>query len=138
MTDGILEGLLPLARYALAGLALLIFGACAAHMARRRTFVPQEAYLLSVVHRDKLPLQRHENAVGRSPQCDVVLNLPTVSRYHAVIAKRREGWVLFDTGSHGGTKIDGRPLEHRAPLEHGQRLTFGTMEFIFCDPAQDP
>ena len=135
--DEILAIAVSLLRYILAGLALVIVAMCLARLVRRRKFVPQEAFLLSVVSRDKLPLERCENSVGRSPRCDVVLNLPTISRFHAVIALRREGWVLFDTGSQGGTKVDGNSLHMRAALTHGQRVAFGSMEFFFCDPAAD-
>ena len=139
----LLAALFAVIRYVLAGLALVIVLLCLVWLARRRKFVPQEAFLFSVVTRDKLPLERCENAVGRSPRCDVVLNYPTISRYHAVIALRREGWILFDTGSQIGTKINGEPiglrasLQHGAPLEHGQILAFGSMEFLFCDPAAE-
>jgi len=135
--DEILAIVFSLMRYLLAGLALVIVAVCLFWLARRRKFVPQEAFLLSVITRDKLPLERCENAVGRSPRCDVVLNLPTISRFHAVIALRKEGWVLFDTGSQGGTKVDGESLKRRTPLAHGQRVTFGSMEFLFCDPVAE-
>jgi|GEM_PF-715529 len=139
----LLTTLFAVIRYVLAGLALAIVLICLVWLARRRKFVPQEAFLFSVVTRDKLPLERCENAVGRSPRCDVVLNYPTISRYHAVIALRREGWMLFDTGSQIGTKISGEPIglrtpwQHGAPLQHGHVITFGSMEFIFCDPVAE-
>jgi len=139
----LLTTLFAVTRYVLAGLALAIVLICLFWLARRRKFVPQEAFLFSAVTRDKLPLERCENAVGRSPRCDVVLNYPTISRYHAVIALRREGWMLFDTGSQVGTKLNGElidlraPLQHGAPLEHGQMITFGSMEFLFCDPVAE-
>ena len=133
----LLTTLFAVIRYVLAGLALAIVLLCLVWLARRRKFVPQEAFLLSVVTRDKLPLERCENAVGRSPRCDVVLNYPTISRYHAVIALRREGWMLFDTGSQAGTKLNGELIDLRAPLQHGQVITFGSMEFLFCDPVAE-
>jgi len=135
--DELLTTLFAVIRYVLAGLALAIVLICLVWLARRRKFVPQEAFLFSVVTRDKLPLERCENAVGRSPRCDVVLNYPTISRYHAVIALRREGWILFDTGSQVGTKLNGEFIDLRAPLQHGQMITFGSMEFLFCDPAAE-
>jgi hypothetical protein len=129
------ELIVGLVHWALPPVALLFFLICLAQLARRRKWIPQQAFLFSVITRDKLPLERCENSVGRSPRCDVVLNYPTISRFHAVIALRREGWVLFDTNSHGGTKVDGMPLEQRKILEHGQRIDFGNMEYIFCQEA---
>jgi len=123
-------------RFGLAALALMLVAGCMAWLARRRKFVPQRGVLISAVTRDKLLLERCENSIGRSPRCDVVLNYPTISRFHAVIALRREGWVLFDTGSRGGTKVDGIALDRRAALSHGQTITFGSMDFIFFDEAE--
>ena len=54
-----------------------------------------------------------------------------------MIARRREGWVVIDTGSKGGTRLDGQPLEKRAPLKHGQSVSFGGFEFLFYDEAEE-
>jgi len=133
-----IETILSVNRFALPLLGLGIAVVCVLRLLRhRRTQGPPSAFLLNTVNRDRLPLTRFENALGRSKHCDVVLNYPAVSRFHAVIAKRREGWVVIDTGSSGGTKLDGRPVEKRAPLRHGQKLNFGSFDFVFCDEEEE-
>jgi len=131
------QTILSVSRYALPALALGIAVICALRLLRRRKIqaVPG-AFLLNTVNRDRLPLERFENALGRSKHCDVVLNYPAVSRFHAVIARRRDGWVIIDTGSSGGTLLDDQPVAKRAPLRHGQVLRFGSFEFMFCDEEE--
>ena len=124
-------------RFALPALALVIVAACILWLMRLRAQAPSEAYLINAINHDKLKLERFENSVGRSKHCDIVLNYPSISRFHAVIARRKDGWMLIDTGSRGGTKINGKPIEKRTMLEHGQALTFGTFEFMFYDTESE-
>ena len=132
------EILLEINRYALPALGLGLTLICILRLLRRRKArALPNAFLLNSVNRDRLPLTRFENSLGRSKHCDVVLNYPAVSRFHAVIAKRRNGWVIIDTGSRVGTKLDGQPVEHRAPLRHGQKLNFGSFDFVFCDEEEE-
>jgi len=130
--------LTEISRYALPALGLAIALICVLRLLRRRKIqAAPGAFLLNTVNHDRLPLTRYENSLGRSKHCDVVLNYPAVSRFHAVIARRRVGWVIIDTGSRGGTKLDGEPVEHRAGLRHGQALNFGSYDFIFCDEEDE-
>ena len=133
-----IETILAVNRYALPLLGLAIAAICILRLLRRRKIqAAPGAFLLNTVNRDRLPLARLENAVGRSKHCDVVLNYPSVSRFHAVIARRKEGWVIIDTGSSGGTKLDGKAIERRVPLQHGQTLNFGSYDFVFCDDEEE-
>jgi len=45
--------------------------------------------------------------------------------------------VIIDTGSSGGTLLDGKPVERRAALHHGQKLNFGSFDFIFYDEEEE-
>ena len=133
-----IETILSVNRFALPLLGLGIAVACVLRLLRRRKIqAAPSAFLFNTVNRDRLPLARFENSLGRSKYCDVVLNYPAVSRFHAVIAKRKEGWVIIDTGSSGGTMLDGQPVERRAPLHHGQTLRFGNFGLVFCDEEEE-
>jgi len=133
-----IDTILSINRFALPLLALVLVAVCALRLLRRRKIqAGPSAFLFNTANRDKLPLARSENALGRSKHCDVVLNYPAVSRFHAVIARRKAGWVIIDTGSSGGTKLDGQPIERRAPLRHGQKLNFGSFDFIFYDEEEE-
>jgi len=133
-----IETILSIDRFALPLLGLGIAVLCVLRLLRRRKIQAQPSvFLLNTANRDRLPLNRFENSLGRSKHCDVVLNYPAVSRFHAVIVRRKEGWAIIDTGSSGGTKLDGQPVERRAQLRHGQKLNFGSFDFVFCDGEEE-
>ena len=135
--DDIIEILIAVSRFVLPALGLMIAGGCALWLLRQRPPVPPEAFLLNAVNHDRLPLAHFECSLGRSKHCDVVLNYPSVSRLHAVIARRGHDWIIIDTGSKGGTKLDGQPVEGRVSLRNGQCITFGIHEFLFCDAQEE-
>jgi hypothetical protein len=62
--------------------------------------------------------------MGRDPSCDVVLDDKSVSRRHACLERRGEGWAVVDQGSANGTFVDGEPVRE-APLHDGQELRLG-------------
>ncbi len=131
------EIIFDISRYALPALGLVIAVVCIVKLLRfRKPQADTGAFLLNTVNHDRLPLSRCENSLGRSKHCDIVLNYPAVSRMHAVIARRKQGWIIIDTGSRGGTTLDGLPVEGRAPLRSGQLLCFGSFDFMFCDQTE--
>jgi diguanylate cyclase (GGDEF)-like protein len=69
--------------------------------------------------------------VGRSAECDVRIEDPSVSRRHARIVRDDEkGYVLHDLGSRNGTTIRGlRITRHR--LADGDVISFGPATFRF-------
>jgi hypothetical protein len=62
--------------------------------------------------------------IGRSSQCDVVLEDDSVSRRHAEIAVRGGVCVVRDLGSCNGTWLNGRAVT-RARLRRGDELVLG-------------
>ncbi len=64
--------------------------------------------------------------IGRDPACEIVLDSPLVSRFHASL----EDGVLNDTRSANGTFVDGAPIK-ALPLKAGQRVTIGPYHLTF-------
>ena len=62
--------------------------------------------------------------IGRSRECDIVLDDPNVSRRHAELRREDGGWLVVDLGSTNGMKVNGRRVEH-AELKPGDRITIG-------------
>ena len=62
--------------------------------------------------------------IGRSRDCDLVLDDPNVSRRHAEVRRDGEQWVAVDLGSTNGIRVNGRRVEETA-LEPGDQLTLG-------------
>lgn len=68
--------------------------------------------------------------IGRSRRCDIVLTDPNVSRQHAEIRRQDSGFMLLDLGSTNGTRVNRRDVK-QVVLQHGDRIEFGTTEFLF-------
>lgn len=65
-----------------------------------------------------------ELLIGRHHSCDVVLNEPTVSRWHARLIFRDGVWILHDLGSKNGTVINGLRIA-RCEVRPADRLLVG-------------
>jgi hypothetical protein len=70
-------------------------------------------------------------ALGRSRQCEVVLDDPNVSRRHAEIRPRGGSWVLIDLGSTNGSSLNGRRVENPEVLKPGDEIELGTSTLTF-------
>jgi FHA domain/DUF1707 SHOCT-like domain len=77
--------------------------------------------------------------IGRTPDCDLCLTDLSVSRMHALLVRREDGWVLSDLGSHNGTRLNGWLVREPVPVHAGDRVEFGSMAFIIQgDPPAEP
>jgi hypothetical protein len=70
-------------------------------------------------------------ALGRSRQCEVVLDDPNVSRRHAEIRPRGGSWVLTDLGSTNGSCLNGRRIDNPEVLKPGDEIEVGTSTLTF-------
>jgi len=68
--------------------------------------------------------------LGRSRECDVVIDDPNVSRRHAEVRRAGEGWVVADLGSTNGVKLNGRRVDE-ASLSEGDEITLGLAKLSF-------
>ncbi len=63
--------------------------------------------------------------LGRSSECEVCINDPTVSRHHAQITRTARGWVIQDMGSSNGTILDEKKINAPTPLRDQALITAG-------------
>jgi hypothetical protein len=86
--------------------------------------------LLAVGSR-RLLLTEAGGTIGRSRDCDIVLDDVGVSRHHARVRATADGWTVEDLGSTNGVLINGRSIRGAEPLEPGDRIVLGSTEMIF-------
>ncbi len=73
----------------------------------------------------KLPITHWENVIGRHRRSDVIVDVPTISRNHAVLTRYDDGsWSIADAGSKSGVFVNGRRVEI-APLDETDVITIG-------------
>jgi hypothetical protein len=73
--------------------------------------------------------------IGRNRDCDLCLTDLSVSRRHAQLMRREDGWILSDLGSHNGTRLNGWLVREPVRLSEGDRIDFGSVAFVI---AGDP
>jgi hypothetical protein len=69
--------------------------------------------------------------IGRSRECDIVLEDSGVSRRHAEIRPTRDGWTIADLHSTNGVRVNGRALRGAQELALGDRIELGSTEVVF-------
>jgi hypothetical protein len=69
--------------------------------------------------------------IGRSRDCDVVLDDAGISRHHAEIRPNGSGWTVADLGSTNGVIVNGRNIQGAHALLPGDRLELGSTEILF-------
>jgi hypothetical protein len=69
--------------------------------------------------------------LGRSRNCDCVLEDPNISRRHAELRRNSNGdWQIVDLGSTNGVEVNGRRVD-ASRLAPGDEVALGTVTFIF-------
>ena len=78
----------------------------------------------------RYPVTHWENVIGQHKRCDIVLELPTVSRTHAVLTRYDDGsWTISDAGSKNGVLVNGKRVKICA-LEPEDRIEVGGIEMV--------
>jgi pSer/pThr/pTyr-binding forkhead associated (FHA) protein len=78
-----------------------------------------------------------EWSLGRSRDCEFVLQDPNVSRRHAVIRKDWNGFTLHDLGSKNGVLLADKPMAKPRRLRDKDEITVGPIRLVFIDPDAD-
>jgi hypothetical protein len=78
--------------------------------------------------------------IGRSSQCDVVIQAKTVSRLHAKVERNGLRYVLYDMHSANGTFVNGRRLRETHLLADNDEIGLGQatplLFFVDADPTE--
>lgn len=83
---------------------------------------------------EKHPIYHWENVIGRSKRCDICVDIPTVSRNHAVLTRYDDGsWTITDAHSKDGVFVNGKKTQIHA-LQPNDEITIGGVP-VQLDPA---
>ncbi|MFT7639371.1 MAG: sigma-B regulation protein RsbU (phosphoserine phosphatase), partial [Pirellulaceae bacterium] len=72
--------------------------------------------------------------MGRHPDCDVVVEVGAVSRYHAEIVKAQSGFELSDLKSRNGTFLNNLMVAEAKRLKTGDVIRVCDVAFTYHDP----
>lgn len=96
-------------------------------------------YIIDMRTGEKYALNMWETSIGRSNTCDIVITYNTVSRSHAVISRRIDGWYVYDLNSKSGIKVNGIACEKKTTINNGDIISLSNVPFrfeIIDDPVQ--
>jgi pSer/pThr/pTyr-binding forkhead associated (FHA) protein len=90
----------------------------------------------------QIPIDRAVVLVGRSPECDLVLDISTkISRLHCALIQVDKEHYIRDLGSMNGVMVAGKRVEKECRLVNGQEVTIGDVKYVFLEnivPAPRP
>ncbi|HEV2767456.1 MAG TPA: FHA domain-containing protein [Acidimicrobiales bacterium] len=79
----------------------------------------------------KFVLDQAVTSAGRHPKSDIFLDDVTVSRRHAEVRRRPEGYVLCDVGSLNGTYLNRERIEDETTISNGDEVQIGRFKLVF-------
>lgn len=84
---------------------------------------------------ERLELSKANMTIGRSPQADLRIDDPEISRLHARMDKiTKNRWVVTDLDSRNETYFQGRAIKSHT-LTHMDTFYFGSIQIVFLDTS---
>ena len=83
----------------------------------------------------KYPLDQDTIRLGRHPDCEVVVDVNAVSRFHAHIVRAGDRFVIEDLESRNGTFLNGKKAVGRVPLDDNDRIKICDTLFVYRSNA---
>lgn len=131
-TAGFADGFNAVMRFVLPVLAFIIVFRCAKSLLSFRK-EPEIWAWLCLPDGTRLPVTHWENIIGRSKRSDLVIDVPTMSRSHAVLTRYDDGsWSISDVGSRGGVFVNGKRTG-MAAITINDTLSLGGIE-MYLEP----
>ena len=129
--EGLNSFLTGVLRYVLPVLSVVILSTCVISLFRNRPRLHKLAQLVDQNNGKVIDIDRWDTSIGKSKSNDIVFPMPNVSRYHAVIAKKRKEWVITDTFSKTGVEVNGEKIDTSCVISDGDIITIGEIPLKF-------
>jgi DNA-binding SARP family transcriptional activator len=84
-----------------------------------------------IVDDRRIPLDRTVTTIGRRADRTIALDDTRASRSHAEVRRRGDGYVVVDTGSTNGTRVNGTRIDEPTALQPGDEITIGSTVLRF-------
>ncbi|MBZ0117536.1 MAG: EAL domain-containing protein, partial [Sandaracinaceae bacterium] len=87
----------------------------------------------------RVSVDRRPFRIGRSAEADLILQSPRVSKLHAEIDKRGDGFLVRDLGSRNGTFVNGERIEgeHMLAADDVIHIASRELRFVLEEAAPD-
>jgi hypothetical protein len=69
--------------------------------------------------------------IGRSRECDIVLDDANVSRKHVEVKPQGGSWIVVDLGSTNGSRLNGQRLQRPEVIQAGDEIEAGNSTIVF-------
>jgi Protein of unknown function (DUF3662)/FHA domain len=96
-----------------------------------RTGARRRSKALLVVSGRRLLVPPRGAAIGRSRDCDIVVEDSSISRRHAELRPEGATWTIEDLGSTNGVRVNGLTVHGAHELRSGDRIEMGSTEMLF-------
>lgn len=132
-----MEYIILILRYVAPVCTIIILSTCVISLFRNRPRVHKLARLIDQNDGSITDIAHWETSIGKSKSNDIVLPLTSVSRFHAVIAKKRKDWVVTDTSNSAiGIMVNGEEVDGSCVIENNDIITIGNIPLLFeCEEA---
>ena len=126
MSTNIISVLIISIKIVLALLSLIILISCFKSMKNRVRGKSALIILQNAQTKQEFPVFYWENSLGRSKNCDIVIDDTAISRDHAVLFRRKEGWFVSDTHSKSGVFVNGQKIKNKVKINLNDTISLGS------------
>ena len=126
MSTNIISVLIISIKIVLALLSLILLISCFKSMKNRVRGKSALIILQNAQTKQEFPVFYWENSLGRSKNCDIVIDDTAISRDHAVLFRRKEGWFVSDTHSKSGVFVKGQKIKNKVKINLNDTISLGS------------
>lgn len=98
--------------------------------------LPQLIRIGDLLEGETFSLTEQHTTLGRTEDNTILLPDASVSRRHATISSDAGRYVVVDSGSSNGTRLNGQLVMQPTLLSPGDMVRFGNVRFVFAGPGQ--